>query len=292
MTTAALPPQISAISHAGLEAWRLRTRHGQAIVARHGGQLLSWVPQGQRDVLWLSPRLKPLPAALRGGVPVCWPWFAKQGMPAGGQQHGPVRNLPWDISRVHQADDEVVCISLAPQAGSPAPWPGDLQLTQTLTLGQHLTQTLRTHNTGSAPFALTQALHSYFAVGDARQVAIEGLQALGYHDKLLGDSQHVQQQPFTLDTACDRVYDGAKGHYVLQDAHWQRRIAISASGSRAVVVWNPGAEQAANMADVGAQAWTDFFCVEVANAGDDVVMLAPGATHELAQTLTVEPLGH
>lgn len=286
-----LPPQLSPSQHAGLEGLRITTRYGSAFVAWHGGQLLSWAPQGGREVFWLSPRLKPLPAAIRGGVPVCWPWFAKQGMPEGGAQHGPVRNAAWQLADV-QATDDLVQLRLVPADGAASPWAAGLALSQTLTLGATLTQTLHTRNHGAAPFVLTQGLHTYFAVGDAGQVAIEGLQGLRYRDKLQGDSEHLQQQPFALDTACDRIYAQASGRYMLSDPAWRRRIAISASGSHSVVVWNPGAEQAAAMADVGADQWPHFFCVEVANAGEDRITLAPGAEHRLTQTLSLEPLAN
>ncbi len=285
-----LPPQLSHAQLAGLDGLRITTRHGSAFVAWHGGQLLSWTPHSGQEVLWLSPRLKPLPAALRGGVPVCWPWFAQQGMPAGGAQHGPVRNLAWTLDPV-QATDELVQLRLVPPPDAAAAWPPGLQLVQTLTVGANLTQSLLTRNTGATPFALTQALHTYFAVGDAAQVRIDGLQDLRYRDKLQGDSEQLQQQPFRLEHACDRVYNDAGGRYVLSDPVLRRRIVLSSAGSRSVVVWNPGAVQAAAMADVGADQWPHFFCVEVANAGDDCVTLPPGGEHRLTQTLSVEPLG-
>jgi glucose-6-phosphate 1-epimerase len=282
-----LPTQVTPVNQGGLDCLRLHTLHGDAVLALHGGQLLSWTPRGERDVFWLSPQLRPLPAAIRGGVPICWPWFARQGAPAQRVQHGPVRNLTWRLTDVH-ANDEQVSIGLAPQPHGPDAWPYGLELQQTICLGHGLTQTLHTHNAGSAAFSLTQALHSYFAVGDAARVGIEGLQHLRYRDKLLGDSEHTQQLPFALDTACDRIYGAAGGHYALLDPVWQRRIVIESSGSRSLVVWNPGAEQAAAMPDVGASAWPHFFCLEVANAGADSITLAPGQGHRLTQSIRVE----
>src|SRR5437868_1943805 len=110
-----LPPQITPCQHAGHAALRLATRHGTAILALHGAHLLSWLPAGQREVFWLSPASLPEPAPIRGGVPVCWPWFAKQGMPDSAPQHGPARTVPWEISAIHASSDDEISLSLAPE---------------------------------------------------------------------------------------------------------------------------------------------------------------------------------
>jgi glucose-6-phosphate 1-epimerase len=297
-----LPPEITLVEHAGHSALQLSTRHGRAIVALHGAQLLSWIPSGQREVFWLSPSALPEPAAIRGGVPVCWPWFARQGMPDGAMQHGPVRGLPWQISVIHASSDEEVSLSLQPcaQVAQEASFttlaPG-LQVSLRITLGQTLSQTLQTRNLGDQPFALTQALHSYFAVSHAEQVSIDGLLGLPYQDRLRDLATDVQRSAFALEQACDRTYaqppTGAAQppvhRYRLSDPAWQRRIVIDTLGSASVVVWNPGRETAHRMADVPDEGWQDFFCIETANAGPDVVTLAPGAAHSLAQTLSVVP---
>jgi glucose-6-phosphate 1-epimerase len=295
-----LPPEITRCQHAGHEALQLSTRHGTAVIALHGAHLLSWMPSGQREVFWLSPQSTPEPAAIRGGVPVCWPWFARQGRPADALQHGPVRNLPWQVSAVHASSDEMISLSLEPcaqaaqDAGLAALAPG-LQVSLRITLGETLNQTLRTRNRGHATFELTQALHSYFAVSHATKVGIDGLLGLPYLDKLRGMTAHLQQTPFALALACDRIYHAPPrtdepfvGRYTLTDPAWQRSLIIETEGSRSVVVWNPGQEGAYGIADVPNEGWPDFFCIEAANAGPDVITLAPGAEHRLGQTLSIQ----
>lgn len=324
-----LPPQITRLRHADHDALQLTTRHGRAIVALHGAHLLSWIPAGQREVFWVSPDALPEPAAIRGGVPVCWLWFAKQGMPEGAMQHGPVRNLPWEIKAIHSSSDDEISLSFQPCAqaahdaglGAMAPSlnalaPG-LEVSLRLTLGHSLRQTLHTRNCSAAPFALTQALHSYFAVSHAAQIGIEGLVGLAYQDRLRDLTRDVQRTAFALDQACDRTYShlpqnhpsqdypsqgqplqshlpqeapGQPAHrYALLDPAWQRRIEIDTRGSQSVVVWNPGLATARAMADMPDDGWQDFFCIEAANAGPDVVVLVPGAAHSLTQTLRVMP---
>ena len=291
-----LPPQITRCQHAGHDALLLATHHGSAIIALHGAHLLSWVPAGQREVFWLSPDSPPEPVAIRGGVPVCWPWFAKQGMPEDALQHGPARLVAWQISAVHACSDDEISLSLEPCAdASLAPLAPGLRVSLQVTLGQTLSQTLHTRNLGTQTFHLTQALHSYFAVSHAAKVGIEGLAGLPYRDKLRGMAADLQQGPFALDQACDRIYHATPdagsaftGRYVLTDAGWQRRIEIATRGSRSVVVWNPGSEGARKMADVPDDGWQDYFCIEASNAGPDVIALAPGAEHSLGQTLSIK----
>lgn len=291
---------IQPLTHAGHACLQLSTRHGTAILALHGAQLLSWQPTGHRDIFWLSPLSAPEPAAIRGGVPVCWPWFSKQGMPLGAMQHGPVRNRAWEVVGVQADGWEGVSLTLIPsRAISPddplAHFAKDLLPSLQIDLGETLTQTLETRNAGNLPFTLTQALHSYFAVHDATQVHVAQLAGLSYHDKLLApdqQAQHIQQGPFTLPQACDRIYHQNAAtpshHYTLEDPGWHRRIHITTQGSQSLVVWNPGEAQARKMADVPDSDWPNFLCLEAANAGSDVVTLEPGAQHRLIQTLAVE----
>ena len=297
-----LPAQITPCEHAGHAALQLKTRHGTATLALHGAHLLSWVPTGQRDVLWLSPQALPEPAAIRGGVPVCWPWFARQGMPEDALQHGPARLATWQISAIHASSDEEVSLSLMPCPQSEPEKtaftlvPG-LQVSLRITLSDSLSQTLHTRNIGPQPFQLTQALHNYFAVGNASLVTVDGLTGLPYQDKLRGMRTDVQHTPFEFEQACDRIYQHAcqgkaassRHRYTLNDPAWKRRIVIDTQGSESVVVWNPGSEGARNIADMPDDGWLAFICVEAANAGPDVVTLAVGAEHRLAQTLNVTP---
>lgn len=297
-------PGASQVSH---DALRLTTRHGTAVIALHGAHLLSWQPADQREVLWVSPQSQPEPAAIRGGVPVCWPWFAKQGQAPSAAQHGPVRNLRWQVSAVHAASSDGISLSLVPalqqqvlEKGQPLAdgVPLGLTLRMDLHLGSTLRQSLHTENLSKSAFPLTQALHSYYAVSHAKRVSIDGLQGLPYADKLRDMSTHLQEHAFALDQACDRIYlhpasgdpSSASRRYVIRDAEWQRRIEIEVQGSRSVVVWNPGAETARNMADLPDEGWPEFFCVEAANAGADVITLPAGGTHSLTQVLSVHAL--
>ncbi|SMR83624.1 glucose-6-phosphate 1-epimerase [Stenotrophomonas lactitubi] len=275
----------------GLDAWLVETPQATAAISVFGGQLLSFVPKGQPDVMWLSPKRAALPTPIRGGSPVCWPYFGRQGQGDDVPAHGFVRTLPWELQQARRLDDGSIELTLAPPALDNL----GLRLTMTVRVGRELRQQLVTENTGKAPATITQALHNYFRVGDASKVDVDGVDGLDYLDKFENYAQPRRQQgPWSLRDPrdpgrSDRIYTQAGGHYVLRDPVLKRRIDIRTEGSRSLVAWNPGADAAAKMADVG-DGWRDYVCLEAANAGPDVVTVAPGGRHVLLQILSSAPL--
>ena len=275
----------------GVPVLWLQGAHCRAALSLHGGQLLSFTPHGQTDWLWLSPSTKRPPGAVRGGVPLCWPYFGREDQPADVPQHGFARTSAWSLDALHeQGDDIVVELSLPENAATP------LRLRQTLRLGRSLRQALATTHTGAAPVRFTQALHSYFRIGDALRARLRGVDGLRYADKYAGGAEFPQAGDWHLREPrdpgrSDRTYRDAGGEFVLEDPALGRCLRIRSTGSRSLVLWNPGETGIAALGDVPGPAWREFVCVEVANAGADVVELAPGARHLLAQTVTAAPLG-
>ncbi len=274
----------------GFTAWKVETPFSTAAISVFGGQLLSFVPTGGEDVMWLSPSAKQPPTPIRGGTPVCWPYFSRQGQGNDMPSHGFVRTVPWELQQAQREADGTMVLTLAP----PVMEGLSLRLKMVLRIGRTLEQELITENTGSQQANFTQALHNYFNVSDALQVEVLGLDGLTYLDKLDQGNAHVQKGEWSLRDPrdpgrSDRIYTGAGGQYVLKDPGLKRRIGITTTGSRSVVVWNPGETGAQKMDDVGA-GWRNYVCVEAANAGTDVIALAPGGRHVLKQVLAVSPL--
>ncbi|MCF7751602.1 lytic murein transglycosylase [Bacillus subtilis subsp. subtilis] len=287
-------PRVEGLSLAnvqGFPAWKVDTPLASAAISVFGGQLLSYIPKGGQDVLWLSPTAQSLPTPIRGGSPVCWPYFGRQGQGGDVPSHGFVRNLAWTLQEAHREADGTVVLTLAPPALDNL----GLRLSMQLRIGRTLEQRLVTENTSGQPISFTQALHNYFKVGDATRVDVEGVDGLTYLDKFEDyATPRVQQGDWNLRDArdpgrSDRIYTQAGGRYVLKDPTLKRRIEISTQGSRSLVAWNPGEAGAAKMPDVGA-GWRNYVCLEAANAGPDVVTLAPGGRHVLQQTFSVAPL--
>lgn len=274
----------------GLPVLQLHTAHGSIAISLHGGQVLSYLPAGHDEVFWVSPISQQVPHAIRGGVPVCWPYFGRQGQPADVTQHGFARTSTWQLRGQPLVTDDGVTLALV----LPAHKSTKLRLTQTLHLGAVLQQSLVTRNDGQEAVHFTQALHGYFQVGDATRVQLEGVAGLHYADKYDG-GQHLQSGEWNLHDPrdpgrSDRIYQRAGGHYTLADPVKQRRISVQTSGSDSLVVWNPGEAGIAAIIDAPADGWRHFICVEPANAGQDVITLAPGETHTLQQTINVLPL--
>ncbi|VXB23390.1 putative glucose-6-phosphate 1-epimerase [Luteimonas sp. 9C] len=275
---------------AGYPAVLVDTGDARAAIALHGGHLLSYVPTGGEDVFWLSPRLADAPAAIRGGVPVVWPFFGRQGQNDDVPSHGFVRTLRWHLVDAARDADGSVALTLAPPRHADL----GLALLMHLRIGRTLEQTLETTNTGDVPVAFTQALHSYFRVSDVADVQVEGLDGLRFLDKNDAYAAHAQTGDWVLDDdrdpgRSDYIYTDAGGRYRLDDPGLDRRIELTTSGSHTLVVWNPGEASAERGSDMNDGAWRDFLCLEAANAGPDIVRLAPGKTHRLTQRVRVLP---
>jgi glucose-6-phosphate 1-epimerase len=259
--------------------------------------VLSFVPRGDgRDLLWCSPaRLEP-GRPVRGGVPVCWPWFAKQDRPADAAQHGFVRRMTWRVATcAERADGQVrVLLQLAAPAGG---WPDGLGWPVAcvpeleLLVGDALQMSLRTVNGSDVPVTLTQALHTYFRVGDVRRAGIEGLQGLRYLDKLREFAEFGQDVAWTFEGACDRIYLRSGARHRIDDPVLGRSILVESRHASSTVVWNPGADGIGALGDVPLADWYQYLCVEAGNCAPlDRVTLGPGEETTLVQRISALPL--
>lgn len=259
-----------------------------ATVSLYGGQVLSWRPHTtQHDVLFLSERAYYQPGkAIKGGVPVCWPWFGPDPQDKGRPAHGFARTSNWEVLETSALDSGAtrLLLGLALNEQTRALCEGDIAAQLEITVGGTLRLALTTHNPGSDPVELSQALHTYFAVGDISRTSVSGLEDRSYLDKVDGGRAKVQAGVLTIDAEVDRVYTGVDRDLEIHDAAYNRVIHIHAGGSRSAVVWNPWQHIAASMADLDDADYRRMLCVETANAGPDVVRLAAGASH----TLTAE----
>ena len=250
----------------------------------HGAHVTSWVPAGARDDrLFLSATSRfGEGAAIRGGVPVCFPQFADQGALA---PHGFVRTTAWTLVRAERqaagAAQATLRISATPAMR--ALWPHAFTLALTVTVGSDaLALELAVANDGAAPFAFTGALHTYLRVADVRQTFVRGLAGAHYRDKVLGHDDDVQTAPrLAVDRPLDRVYRAAPADLAVEEP--ERTTDVRATGFRDTVVWNPGPERGATMDDLEPGGFARMLCVEAASASVPVPV-APGATWRGTQT--------
>jgi glucose-6-phosphate 1-epimerase len=262
---------------------------GSATVALEGAQVLDWRQGAERGLLWLSPAARlGTGRPVRGGIPVCWPWFGPHPSDPAAPAHGFVRTRQWEVVRTEAEPDATrLLLATLVEAGDRPDWPHAAGLRLEIELGAGLALTLETQNLGKSAIELTEALHTYFRIGDIAAVRIDGLEGCAYIDKLDGGKLKSQSGPVTIDREVDRIYVGATDRLALVDPGLGRRISIDSVGSRSAVVWNPWLEKSARLGDMGPEGYRRMVCIETANAGDDRVILASGDTHRLEARLSV-----
>lgn len=269
----------------GLPFIHIHNANAQAHISLYGSQVLSFRPHTQTDLLFLSGQaLFQSGKAIRGGVPVCWPWFGPDPQGLGRPNHGFARTRLWTLQHTATAEGTTrITLGLTDTPDTRALWPHAFELTLEITVGTTLELALTTRNTGDAPFDITQALHSYFAVGNIAQATVTGLDGCTYIDNATGARGALRQQvgDVRFEAEVDRIYTGAPAELALVDGAGQRTLRIASAGSHTAVVWNPGTTVAAGMADLPSGGEHHFVCVETANAANDVVTVPPGGEHRL-----------
>lgn len=268
--------------------------HGasRAVVAVQGAQVLSYCAAGFGDLLWLSPQAKlGTGRAVRGGIPICWPWFGPH--PEGGNRpaHGFVRARPWRVARTEAGPDGTrIRLQLGPAGMATADWPIAASVQIDICLAAALTLELTTRNLSDEALSVTQALHTYFAVSDIATVQIAGLESVPFIDQLDPGLLKREETPIKFSAELDRIYQGQTGRVMLEDPGAGRRISIGKSGSASSVVWNPWIEKSARLGDMGDDGYRRMVCIETANAGADIVTIEPGGTHTLRADYAAERL--
>lgn len=267
----------------GLDVIELATPASTCTIALHGAQVLGFAPRGDREWLWVSERASfAAGKALRGGIPICFPWFgphpAERALPA----HGFARTRVWRLAGVDEVDAARIRarLELASDAETARLFPHPFVARLAVTAGDALELAFEVENTGDAPFAFELALHTYFAVSDAAAAAVSGLAGCAYADKVEGGARRTQDgAPIRFTGELDRVYESG-GPVTLADPAGARSFRIESAGAGSTVVWNPGADKARTLADMSPDGFRGFVCVESGNVADQRVTLPPGGRHE------------
>lgn len=298
-------PQVDSIQLGELNCWRIR--HGQAelVVAQQGAHIISYQIDGDQPLIWSNPgAVFKQGKAIRGGMPICWPWFgnfqrnpqAVQDMRQSSEPanaHGEVRAIDWELMGMGEDGDALIVEFIQPKAEGHLPgWPHTVGLKLQIRMDAALNVSLVSFNAGPEDVTLSQALHSYFAVSDIKQVSIEGLDGVTYLNTLESwEQQNVQVGDITFTGETDRIYQGTPDLTSIIDPEWKRRIQIQTIGSNSSVVWNPWIEKTKTLGDMEADGWQSMVCVETANVMGDIVTLKPGDMHMMSVSIWAEPLG-
>jgi D-hexose-6-phosphate mutarotase len=259
-----------------------------ARIALQGAQVLEWTPTGHEPVLYLSPAaMYETGKAIRGGIPVCWPWFGPHPSDPSLPSHGLARTREWYLTECEDDGGSILLrFEFRPDEEALAVWPHDFEAIVEIRLGAELHVSLISHNRGESPFTETAALHTYLAVSDVSNITITGLDGASYVERAAGrNGSGVQSEEVRINGEMDRIYQST-GTVVLHDR--SRRIHVHKHGSASTVVWNPGAEKAARLGDLPPDDFPRFICIEPANTAGAEVTVARGGTHVLRTRIVAE----
>ena len=273
----------------GIEA---RPGSGHFGIFDYGAHVWSYQPDGAAPVLFISSKTDYSGQnALRGGVPVIFPWFAKGRDGSQELMHGIARLHTWHLNTVKDTldrDGRLIVEYLLDSAmthgetGSLDHYTASLRAKFT---PEYLGISLQITNTGDEPITFEEALHTYLSVGDVSQASVEGLDGVEYFDKVAGE-RGVQDGVLTVSGEVDRIY-AHTGQLTVVDPVIGRNLVVTKSGSASTIVWNPGPEKAAAMEDFADGECPTMICIEAGNVGDEAVTLLPGETHTLKQRITL-----
>lgn len=273
----------------GLARVTIASASADAEIYLQGAHVSRFQPKGEAPVVWTSAQSFFQPGkAIRGGVPICWPWFGPHPTDPSFPSHGFARTAVWELGGASAAPSST---TITLRLTSPAPVPAYLRapfrLTYTIEVGARLKLTLAYENASDAAQTITEALHTYLAVGDVRTVTIDGLAGCTFDDKVTHRRATEGAAPIVVTGETDRVYLDTTTAVTVTDPGLQRTLRVAKTGSRSTVVWNPWIEKAASLADFGDDEWRGMLCVETANAHEDQVTVAAGATHTIATEIEV-----
>jgi glucose-6-phosphate 1-epimerase len=271
----------------------IENEHGliKAVIARdgmrgelylQGAQVTAWRPAGAQPVIFLSSHAILAPGkAIRGGIPVIFPWFGPHPTDPKAPQHGIVRTAPWQLDKVEAGADGIALdLSLSAEG---------FALAYRVVFGDQLHIALAVRNATGAPVSFEEALHSYFAVSDVERVSVSGLEGSSHIDKTAAMRRVPPAgAPLTLHKETDSVYLDVPDRLTINDPGLRRRVVIEKTGAASTIVWNPWPEKAVAMADLGTDNWRGMICVETGNVADNRVTLAPGETHRTTTRIALD----
>ncbi|WP_166785509.1 D-hexose-6-phosphate mutarotase [Cryobacterium cryoconiti] len=273
----------------GLTVVRVAGRAGSAEVYLHGAQVTGFTPAGGDPLLFLSEASRfEAAAAIRGGVPICFPWFGANATDPAAPSHGFARLSEWEFVDAHETGDDVVLVlRLTDTAATRASaWPHRFEAVYTVTVGARLTLALRVTNLETDAVTFEEALHTYLRVSEVRGTTVSGLQGTPILNQVTGLTEPAESTPVRFTAETDRLYLGSRGSATVTDPDG-RMITIEADRSDSTVVWNPWTDKASTLADFGDDEWPGMVCVETANVRRDQVHLDAGQSHTMSVVFDV-----
>lgn len=269
----------------------IANKNADANICLYGAQVTTYNPIGTVDVLWMSPdSLFQEGSAIRGGIPVCFPWFGPHETNANLPQHGFARLMNWEVIETKSLPngETLLRLQLCSSEKTKEYWESDFCAEMTFIVGTKLSISLKVTNTGTDILEYSSALHSYFNLSSIDSIAIEGLQNTRYQNQLDSGDYIQEEELLTINKAETRHYYNTEADCVINDRFFNRKIRIEKTGSKNTTVWNPWEETCAQMTDMPDDGFHTFVCVETVNKIDDTIKLASGETHETTAVIGAE----
>jgi len=251
---------------------------------------MQWSPKGSEPVLWMSPVASLAHGkSIRGGVPICWPWFGPHGSNLDFPSHGFARTAVWEVASTTLHGNGSIGIGFRLAVDGRELWSCSTTVEMRMLIGSMLEMELVTENMDSDRITVSEALHAYFSISDIREISVAGLDGCDYLDKVGATVRRHQRGDIRFDSELDRIYMDQGQDVLIEDRARRRTIRIEKLGSHSTVVWNPWLDKCRRMGDFGSDdGYLGMVCVESANAAEDVVHLAPGDSHRLWVRYSVE----
>jgi glucose-6-phosphate 1-epimerase len=266
-------------------------KYADADICLYGAHITSFRPHNTMDLLWMSTESSfEVGKAIRGGIPVCFPWFGPHKTDPEKPQHGFARLMYWDVASTatNAAGETVIKLELNSSEETKSYWPHDFCAEMTIVVGKKLTATLKITNTSNAPFDYTCALHTYYSLSAIESVSIEGLKDLTYYNQNTGENGVQEEETLEITEPLTRHYLNTETPVIIADSAFRRRIKVDKTGSKVTTVWNPGAETCAKIGDLPDDGYETFVCVEATNAFDYPVHLASGESFKTSTVIGID----
>lgn len=265
----------------GFKYIEIKNKEAEAKIALQGAHLFRYKVKDKPSLLWLSKAAYfEEGKAIRGGIPICFPWFGKNKDNPSLPQHGFARTQLWAVILEEEKDDSTthIRLQLTPNAHTLAQWNYLFDVTLDMIIGEALSIALSVTNTDTKPFEISTALHTYFSVSNIETVFIKGLDGRDYYDAL-DEKKHIQTGDIIIQEEVDRVYFHPSETIDLFDG--DIKVKLQQEGSNSLVVWNPWIEKSKQMNDMTEDGYRSMVCLETSNAREDSKVLNPNESHVL-----------
>ena len=275
----------------GIPLIHVDNNNASAQISLLGGTVLSYKPHATQPVVWMSSQNKfELGTGIRGGIPVCWPWFAVHPQ-TNYPHHGFVKGMLWEVLKTHEEDNTThIELGIANISQYSQYWAHNCSLHLSISIGEQLDLCLTTTNGGAHPFIYSAAFHTYFNISHINNTRILGLENIPYQCKMRNNQQFVDTDALKINEPVNRIYLNPPPICYIEDDGYQRRIVVKKYGNHTTVVWSPSEEWCKNQTDILSSERFSMVCVESVVGPHELQAIQPGQSHTFSTSLTVEKL--